>query len=70
MTQYKEIEIILEENDKSENDYNNNKINKYFFKSSKELCSFLINAYSPYIIHMHMRFEGPTDIGKTAGACA
>ena len=67
-TIYKEIEIILEENDNSTNDYN--KINKYFFKSSKELCSFLINAYSSYIIHMHMRFEGPTGIGKTAGACA
>ena len=67
-TIYKEIETILEENDNSTNDYN--KINKYFFKSSKELCSFLINAYSSYIIHMHMRFEGPTGIGKTAGACA
>ena len=46
------------------------KSSKYFFKNSKELCSFLINAYSSYLIHMHMRFEGPTGIGKTIGACA
>ena len=69
-TIYKEIKTILEENDKATSDYNNNKMSKYFFKNSKELCSFLINAYSSYLIHMHMRFEGPTGIGKTIGACA
>ena len=60
----------MEENDKENRSYNNAKANKYFFLNSKELTSFLINAYSSYLIHMHMRFEGPTGIGKTIGACA
>ena len=64
------IKEILEENDKETNNYHNRKTNKYFFLNSKELTSFMINAYSSYLIHMHMRFEGPTGIGKTIGACA
>ena len=67
---FEEIKKILEENDKENRSYNNAKANKYFFLNSKELTSFLINAYSSYLIHMHMRFEGPTGIGKTIGACA
>lgn len=44
-------------------------VGNYFFSKSKELCSFLIKAYSSYLIHMHMRFEGPTGIDKTVGGC-
>ena len=41
----------------------------FFFSESKELCTFLIKAYTAYLIHLHMRFEGPTGIGKTTCAC-
>ena len=67
---YNTIRNLLIENDKNTKDNKLGKVNKYFFKDSKELCSFLINAYSSYLIHNHMRFEGPTGIGKTEGACA
>jgi len=50
--------------------YRDKEENKFFFINSKELCTFLTKAYSSYLIHLHMRFEGPTGIGKTAGACA
>ena len=46
----------------------NKEENKFFFINSNELCTFLIKAYSSYLIHLHMRFEGPTGIGKTTGA--
>ena len=65
---YKAIQGLLKE--KNSKVIGNNKDSKYFFQESKELSSFLINAYSSYLIHMHMRFEGPTGIGKTVAACA
>ena len=67
---YKTISEILIKIDKDTKENKYGKVNKYFFENSKELCSFLINAYSSYLIHNHMRFEGPTGIGKTEGACA
>ena len=64
---YDTIKEIL----KSKEPTNKNKEeNKFFFINSNELCTFLIKAYSSYLIHMHVRFEGPTGIGKTVGACA
>ena len=48
----------------------NKEENKFFFINSNELCTFFIKAYSSYLIHLHMRFEGPTGIGKTTGASA
>ena len=60
----------LSEYEENKKNYKNTKMSNYFFLNSKELCSFMINAYSSYLLHMHMRFEGPTGIGKTAGACA
>ena len=64
---YEKIKEIL----KSKEPTNKNKEeNKFFFINSNELCKFLTKAYSAYLIHLHMRFEGPTGIGKTVGACA
>ena len=67
---YNTIRDILIKKDENTKDNKYGKVSKYFFSNSKELCSFLINAYSSYLIHNHMRFEGPTGIGKTEGACA
>ena len=71
---YNAIKPILSDDDDVDDANKNKKYKKnvrnYFFSKSKELCSFLIKAYSSYLIHMHMRFEGPTGIGKTVGACA
>ena len=61
------IKKILEEKEQKSKEKEEN---KFFFLNSKELCTFLIKAYSAYLIHLHMRFEGPTGIGKTVGACA
>ena len=64
---YETIKDILKQKEKISK---TNKENKFFFINSNELCTFLIKAYSSYLIHLHMRFEGPTGIGKTVGACA
>ena len=64
---YNLIKNILEEKEHSNKEKEEN---KFFFLNSKELCTFLIKAYSSYLIHLHMRFEGPTGIGKTVGASA
>ena len=50
--------------------YRGKEDNQFFFINSKELYAFLTKAYSSYLIYLHMRFEGPTGIGKTVGACA
>ena len=64
------ITNILKEKKKNISKYKGKEENNFFFTNSKELCTFLTKAYSSYLIHLHMRFEGPTGIGKTAGACA
>ena len=53
---HSEIKKILTEDEVNTKDYNHRNVNNYFFENSKELCNFLINAYSSYLIHMHMRF--------------
>ena len=50
--------------------YRGKEDNQFIFINSKELCSFLTKEKSSYLIHLHIRFQGPTWIRKTDGAYA